>query len=98
VSSQLSVAKVLANLEAQMAFHKEREAFHAEQEVFHRGQRPPGRRPQHRKNTDGQGRIRTDKDSLTLRLQLPGEQDVHQLGVGLAGRPGLLHHLGYQEA
>jgi hypothetical protein len=55
VSSQLSVAKVLANLEAQMALHKEREAFHAEQEVFHRGQRPPGRRPQHRKNTDGQG-------------------------------------------
>lgn len=27
VSSQLSVAKVLANLEAQMALHKEREAY-----------------------------------------------------------------------
>ncbi len=39
MSSQLSVAKVLANLEAQMALHKEREAFHAQQEVFHREQR-----------------------------------------------------------
>ena len=39
MSSQLSVAKVLANLEAQMALHKEREAYHAQQEVFHREQR-----------------------------------------------------------
>ena len=39
MSSQLSVAKVLANLEAQMALHKEREAYHAQQEVFHRDQR-----------------------------------------------------------
>ncbi len=39
MSSQLSVAKVLANLEAQVALHKEREAFHAQQEVFHREQR-----------------------------------------------------------
>ena len=39
MSSQLSVAKVLANLEAQRALHKEREAFHAQQEVFHREQR-----------------------------------------------------------
>jgi hypothetical protein len=39
VSSQLSVAQVLANLEAQMALHKEREAYHAQQEVFHREQR-----------------------------------------------------------
>ena len=39
VSSQLSVAKVLANLGAQMALHKESEAFHAQQEVFHRDQR-----------------------------------------------------------
>jgi len=39
VSSQLSVAKVLENLEAQMALHKEREAYHAQQEVFHREQR-----------------------------------------------------------
>jgi hypothetical protein len=39
VSSQLSVAQVLANLETQMALHKEREAYHAQQEVFHREQR-----------------------------------------------------------
>lgn len=39
MSSQLSVAQVLANLEAQMALHKEREAYHAQQEVFHREQR-----------------------------------------------------------
>ena len=39
MSSQLSVAKVLANLEAQMTLHKEREAYHAQQEVFHRDQR-----------------------------------------------------------
>lgn len=39
MSSQLSVAKVLANLEAQVALHKEREAFHAQQEVFHHEQR-----------------------------------------------------------
>ncbi|HEX4960737.1 MAG TPA: hypothetical protein VF173_07855 [Thermoanaerobaculia bacterium] len=39
MSSQLSVAQVLANLEAQMAVHKEREAHHAQQEAFHREQR-----------------------------------------------------------
>jgi hypothetical protein len=39
VSSELSVAQILANLEAQMAMHQEREAYHAEQEVFHREQR-----------------------------------------------------------
>lgn len=38
MSSQLSVAQVLANLEAQMALHKEREAYHAQQEVHHREQ------------------------------------------------------------
>ena len=38
MSTQLSVAQVLANLEAQMAFHKEKEAHHAQQEVFHREQ------------------------------------------------------------
>jgi hypothetical protein len=39
LSSQLSVAQVMANLEAQMARLKEREAHHAQQEVFHREQR-----------------------------------------------------------
>lgn len=39
MSAELSVAQVLANLEAQMALHQEREAYHAEQEVFHREQR-----------------------------------------------------------
>ena len=39
MSSELSVAQILANLEAQMALHQEREAYHAEQEVYHREQR-----------------------------------------------------------
>src|SRR5436305_13582735 len=39
MSSQLSVAQVLANLEAQMAFHQEREAHHTQQEALHREQR-----------------------------------------------------------
>lgn len=39
MSSQLSVAQILANLEGQMALHREKEAFHAEQEVVHREQR-----------------------------------------------------------
>ena len=39
MSSELSVTQVLANLEAQMRFHREQEAHHAEQEVFHREQR-----------------------------------------------------------
>ena len=39
MSSQLSVAQVLANLEEQMRFHREREAQHAEQEALHRDQR-----------------------------------------------------------
>lgn len=39
MTSQLSVAQVLVNLEAQMALHKEREAYHAQQEIFHREQR-----------------------------------------------------------
>ncbi len=39
MSSELSVAQVLANLEAQMAYHREREAHHAEQESFHQERR-----------------------------------------------------------
>src|SRR5215213_5895068 len=39
VSSQLSVAQILANLETQIAEHREKEAFHAQQEVLHREQR-----------------------------------------------------------
>ena len=46
MSAKLSLEEILARLEAQMAFHKEREAHHAgqatyhqEQEVFHREQR-----------------------------------------------------------
>ncbi|HEV7503614.1 MAG TPA: hypothetical protein VGS07_01755 [Thermoanaerobaculia bacterium] len=39
MSSQLSVAEILARLEAEMAFHRERKAYHAEHEAFHREQR-----------------------------------------------------------
>jgi hypothetical protein len=39
LSSELSVAQILANLEKQMAFFKEKEADHAKQEAFHREQR-----------------------------------------------------------
>src|SRR3954470_21625842 len=39
MSSELSVAQVLAKLEAQMAYHREREAHHAEQESFHQEKR-----------------------------------------------------------
>ncbi|HSK80704.1 MAG TPA: hypothetical protein VLQ45_29895 [Thermoanaerobaculia bacterium] len=38
MSKSLSVEQVLENLEAQMAFHKEREAEHARQEVWHEEQ------------------------------------------------------------
>jgi hypothetical protein len=39
VSSQLSVAQVLANLEAQMKSHRDQEAHHASREAHHREQR-----------------------------------------------------------
>jgi hypothetical protein len=39
MSSNLSVAEILANLEAKLAHHREQEAFHASQEVHHREQR-----------------------------------------------------------
>jgi len=39
VSSQLSVAQVLANLETQMKLLRDQEIHHAEQEAFHREQR-----------------------------------------------------------
>jgi hypothetical protein len=39
MSAELSVSQVLANLEAQMAFHRERETHHAEQEAVHREKR-----------------------------------------------------------
>lgn len=39
MSSHLSVAQVLANLETQMQLHRGQEAHHAEQEAFHREQR-----------------------------------------------------------
>jgi hypothetical protein len=39
MSSKLSVAQVLANLEARHDFHREQEALHARQEIHHREQR-----------------------------------------------------------
>lgn len=39
MSSKLSVAQILANLEARYAFHREQEALHARQEAHHREQR-----------------------------------------------------------
>jgi hypothetical protein len=39
MSSKLSVAQVLANLEARYAFHHEQEALHARQEAHHKEQR-----------------------------------------------------------
>lgn len=39
MSAEFSVAQILANLEAQMAFHREKEEHHAKEEVFHREQR-----------------------------------------------------------
>jgi hypothetical protein len=38
MSKTLSVAQMLANLEARIAFYQERRAFHAEQEAHHREQ------------------------------------------------------------
>jgi len=38
MSSNLSVAQMLAQLETKVAYHKERQAFHAQQEVHHREQ------------------------------------------------------------
>jgi hypothetical protein len=38
VSERLSVAEILANLEAQMAHHQEQQALHTERETFHREQ------------------------------------------------------------
>jgi hypothetical protein len=39
MSAKLSVAEVLANLEARADFHRNRETFHAQQEIQHREQR-----------------------------------------------------------
>jgi hypothetical protein len=39
MSSELSVARVLAKLEARAALHREQQAFHARQETHHREQR-----------------------------------------------------------
>lgn len=39
MSTDLSVSKVIANLEARLAFHREQEALHARQEEHHRDQR-----------------------------------------------------------
>ena len=39
MEEHLSLATILASLQAQIARHREREAFHAEQEAFHRERR-----------------------------------------------------------
>lgn len=39
MSAMLSVAEVLAHMEAQLARHKERETYHGEQEAYHRDQK-----------------------------------------------------------
>jgi len=39
MSKNLSVGEALARLEAQLAFHRERETFHSQQEELHREQR-----------------------------------------------------------
>lgn len=39
MSAEFSVAQILANLEVQMAFHREKESLHAKEEAFHHEQR-----------------------------------------------------------
>jgi hypothetical protein len=39
MNTNVSIAQVLSELEAQLAHHESQEAFHAQQEVFHREQR-----------------------------------------------------------
>jgi len=39
MSTSLSVAQVLANLEKKLAFHRDQETLHTQQEAFHRDQR-----------------------------------------------------------
>ena len=39
MSTNLSVAQILAKLESQLSFHREKEAFHAQQEALHRDER-----------------------------------------------------------
>jgi hypothetical protein len=39
MSTKLSVAEILANLEKKLAFHREQEALHTQQEAHHRQQR-----------------------------------------------------------
>lgn len=39
MSAELSVTQILANLEAQLAFHRDKEEHHAKEEAFHREQR-----------------------------------------------------------
>jgi hypothetical protein len=39
MSTKLSVAEILANLEKKLAFHREQEIFHTQQETLHREQR-----------------------------------------------------------
>lgn len=39
MSAELSVAEILASLEAQMAFHRDKEEHHAREEAFHRERR-----------------------------------------------------------
>jgi hypothetical protein len=39
MSSEMSVARVLAKLEARAALHREHQAFHAQKEAHHREQR-----------------------------------------------------------
>jgi hypothetical protein len=39
MTADVSLSSILANLEAQIAAHQEREAFHAEQETYHRQHR-----------------------------------------------------------
>src|SRR5262245_24525317 len=65
MDTNLSIAQILSDMEAQIAHHESQEAFHAQQEVFHREQRAT--------HAEGLAKVRERYEVLTAGVPAAGE-------------------------
>lgn len=89
--SNRTVSEIVASLEAQLAFYREREALHAKQEDFHREQRTlyATEREKIERNLEAFGAAASSALDLAERTLAPAAEDDESFDLGSASNPRL---------
>lgn len=89
--SNRTVSEIVASLESQLAFYRERESLHAEQEAFHREQRTlyAAEREKIERNLEAFGAAASSALDLAERTLAGPAEDAEALDLGSASRPRL---------